>query len=107
MKKFSKFALLALVAVVALGGIYLLDAELFNHANAASGAGVFDKGQEKGNEIAELMRGKIAVTVTGIVIAVCGLLMQLGRLSHMIGVRIIIGALIIGSAMGIAEFLYA
>lgn len=107
MNKTAKYTLLAVVAVMALGGIYLLDAELFNHAQAASGSGVFDKGQEKGNELAELMRGKIAVTITGLVIAVCGTLMQLGRLSHMIGVRIIIGALIIGSAMGIAEFLYA
>lgn len=107
MKKVSKFALSALVAVVALGGFYLLDAELFNQALAASAGGVFDKGAEKGNELAELMKGKIAITVTGLVIAVCGLMMQMGRLNHMIGIRIIMGTFVVGSCMGIAEFFYA
>jgi type IV secretory pathway VirB2 component (pilin) len=94
-----------LLALVALVGIYLVDAEFFNHALAQSD--VFAKGEEKGNEIAELLAGKIAITITGLAIAICGVLMQMGRLSHMVGIRIIVGAFIISAAMDIAAFLYA
>lgn len=87
---------------------FIADADLFNHAMAASDAGgVFDKGAQKGNDIADAMKGKIAVTITGLVIGVVGILMQLGRVQHTIGVRIIAGAIVVGSCMGIAEFLYA
>ena len=96
--------LTAALVVLALVGVFLIDAEFFNHALAAGD--VFSKGEEKGNEIAKLAKGKIAVTVTGLAIIVCGILMQMGRLSHMVGVRIIVGAFLIGAAMDIAAFLY-
>lgn len=98
-------AITALLAVVALAGLYLIDAEFFNHALAAGD--VFAKGEEKGNEIAELLKGKIAVTITGLTIAVCAIMAQLNRLSHMVAVKIVLSAFILSGCMDIAAFLYA
>lgn len=109
MKKVSHAKPIALslaLAVLALVGVFFIDAEFFNHALAGDAGGVFAAGEEKGNAIAELAKGKIAIVVTGLTIIVCGIMMQMGRLSHMIGVRIIIGAFLTGSAMDIAQFLY-
>lgn len=108
MKRFTRhLGLFLYVTLAALPLLMWLDAELFNHAFAASAGGVFDKGEEKGNEIAELLKGKIAVTITGLAVGVCAILMQMGRLSHMVGIRIMAGAFIVSACMDIAAFLYA
>ena len=99
------WAVLTLIA--ALAAVAFLDASLFNHAWASGAGDAFSKGEAKGNELADLLRGKIAVTITGLVIGVVAIMMQMGRVSHLVGVRIIVGALIVGSCMSIAEFLYA
>lgn len=105
----KQLALIVGLAVVALACFALVDAEVFNNAWAASSgaAGPFDKANQKGTDLADLMKGKIAVTITTVIIAVVGILMQLNRISHMIGVRVILGVLIVGGAAGLAEWLYA
>lgn len=92
------FLLLAVVVIA-------LDVSAFNHALAA-GSDPFAKASEKGNSLAEFMTGTLAAVVTGLVIIITGFLMLTSRISHLVGVRIILGAILIGSAMGIAKWLY-
>lgn len=95
-----------LLAVLVASLICLaLDVSVWNIAHAA--ADPFAKATEKGNSLSELLRGRIAVTITGIVIAVVGILMLMSRISHLVGVRILIGAIIIGSATTVAEWMFA
>lgn len=96
---------LLLLALLACLATAVFDANVINLAHAA--ADPFAKATEKGNSLSELLRGKIAVTITGIVIAVVGILMLMSRISHLVGVRILIGAIIIGSATGVAEWMFA
>lgn len=105
----KQLAFLVVVAVVALALFAAIDAEFFNHAMAASGGAdsAFSKGEEKGDELAKLLAGKIAVTITTIVAIICGLLMQMGRLSHMVGVRVIVGTFIVGCAADLAAWAYS
>lgn len=94
-------ALAAAVAVVALG---FVDAQFFNHAWAAD---PLEKVDSKGNELLDAMKGKFAITFTAIVLTITGLLMQQGRVPHTVGVRIVIGTLIVGGSASIAEWAYA
>ncbi len=94
-------ALLTMVAIVALA---FFDANWLNLAHAA--ADPFAKTTAKGNELADALKGKIAITLTTIVIIVTGILMLMSRISHLVGVRILIGTLLIGGAASIAEWAY-
>lgn len=67
----------------------------------------FAKGDAKGKELHEWITGHIAITITAVVIAVVGIMMLMNRINHLIGVRIIMGTLIIGSSLSIAEWAYA
>lgn len=104
-KKTLPFAILVLaVAVVSV----LLDVDLISAAQAqVSSSDPFAKVNSKGGELAGWLRGKIAVTITTVVIIVIGILMLMSRISHLVGVRIILGALLVGGAAGIAEWAYA
>lgn len=93
------FLLLALVVIA-------LDVSAINHALAA-GSDPFEKATSKGNSLAEFLTGSLAAVVTGLVIIITGFLMLTSRISHLIGVRIILGAILIGSAMSVAQWLYS
>lgn len=98
------------VGAVALIALALLDASLFNEAQAAIGKGgadPFTAATAKADEATTYLTGTIAISITAMVIAVVGILMLMGRVSHMLGVRIMGGALLIGSAVSIAAWLYA
>ncbi|SEP43273.1 TrbC/VirB2 family protein [Nitrosovibrio sp. Nv6] len=107
-KKSVVFGILVLAAIVVS---VLLDMDLISAAHAqvsggGSGGDPFAKVNTKGGELAGWLRGKIAVSITTVVIIVVGLLMLMSRISHLVGVRIILGALLVGGAAGIAEWAY-
>ncbi len=105
LRRLSTPARVALGVAAAIVTLFFVDAEFWNHVQAATDA--FAKAEEKGNDLSEMLKGKIAVIVTTIVLIVVGLMMQFNRIPHTIGIRILIGTLVIGSAAGIAEWAYA
>lgn len=93
-----------LVLALAVAAILAFEPSM---AWAASSAGdPFIKADDKGKELHTWISGNLAVTVTAVVIAVTGILMLMSRISHFVGIRIIFGALIIGSSLAIAEWAY-
>lgn len=104
-QRLGTFVLLVL-AVVPL--LFWLDAEFFNQALAGSGPGdVFQKGEDKGNQIADALKGKIAITITGLSVAFCAVMALMSRMNYLTAVRIIVASLVLSSCMEIAAFLYA
>jgi type IV secretory pathway VirB2 component (pilin) len=102
---FKRFAIFSFALCAAVLAFALLDAEFINHALAA--ADPFAKATTKGNELADFLKGKIAIIITTIVIIVVGMLMLMSRISHLVGVRILIGSILIGGAASIAEWAYS
>jgi len=104
----NKSVVLGMAVLVAVVAAMVCDVDLINsaYAQVASGSDPFAKVNSKGGELAGWLRGKIAVTITTIVIIVVGILMLMSRLSHLVGVRIILGSLLVGGAAGIAEWAY-
>lgn len=94
----TAFLALALVVVA-------LDINVFNLAMAAE-SDPFKKATDKGNSLAEMLTGNLAAVVTGLVIIITGFLMLTSRISHLVGVRILLGAVVIGSAMSIAQWMF-
>lgn len=95
-----------------VAGVFMLfmivDAGWFNEAWAiGKGTDPFDAATTKGNDLVDILKGKIAITITAIVISVTAILMLMSRVSHLVGVRIMAGAFILGSAAGLAEWLYS
>lgn len=95
---------MTLAVMVAVLAFALVDANFINLAHAA--ADPFAKTTTKGNELIGFLTGSIAVMVTTLVIVVIGFLMLMSRISHLLGVKLIIGAGLIGAAGGIAEWIY-
>lgn len=93
------------VAVFTL--VMIVDANFINEAWAAKGRDPFDSATTKGGELVDILKGKIAITITAIVISITAILMLMSRVSHLVGVRIMAGAFILGSAAGLAEWLYS
>lgn len=91
------FVLLAVAAVAIFA---------FEPSLAWASGDPFAKADSKGKELHEWITGNIAITITAVVIAVVGILMLMNRISHLIGIRIIIATLIIGSSMAIAKWAY-
>lgn len=91
------FLLLALVVIA-------LDVNVMNLAMAAEDP--FKKATDKGNSLVEALTGNLAAVVTGLVIVIVGFLMLTSRISHLVGVRILLGTIVIGSAMSIAQWMY-
>ncbi|BCT69592.1 TrbC/VirB2 family protein [Nitrosospira sp. NRS527] len=104
----KKKVVLGILVLAAAVVSVLLDVDLINsaYAQVSGGSDPFAKVNTKGGELAGWLRGKIAVTITTIVIIVVGILMLMSRISHLVGVRIILGALLVGGAAGIAEWAY-
>lgn len=97
-------ALAVVAAIVAVVALAFVDAEFFNHALAAD---PLEKVDSKGKEFLDVLKGNFAITFTAIVLAITGLLMQQGRIPHTVGVRIVIGTLVVGGSASIAEWAYA
>ena len=92
---------LALVAITILA----LDAAFFNSALANNVDQVFQKAETKTNELTGLAKGRIAVAICALVIAVTAILAFMSRISHMVAVKICAAAFVIGSCVEIANWL--
>jgi type IV secretory pathway VirB2 component (pilin) len=103
LKQNAFFILTLCVTIIAIA---LIDAQWLNHAIAQTAADPFAKVTTKGTELSGFLKGKIAIIMTTIVIIVVGMLMLMSRISHLVGVRILIGAILIGAAGSIAEWAY-
>lgn len=106
-KQEAQEAMQFMVVVVAVFTLVtIIDVNTINQAWAAA-SDPFDAATTKGDDLVTMLKGKIAITITAIVISVTAILMLMSRVSHLVGVRIMAGAFILGSAAGIAEWLYS
>lgn len=71
----------------------------------ASGTDPFAAATKKTNELNSDLAGGIAMAVTVLVIIICGFAIMFGKISQRLGLSVIGGALVIGSATTIASFL--
>lgn len=90
--------------------LYLAMVAFFYHAAAfaaGSGGDPFQKATEKTDQISGYLAGGIAIALTVLVITVAGFALMFNKLRQETALRIMGGAIVIGSASSIAAFIFA
>lgn len=67
-------------------------------------AGPFDKAESKSQELYEFLKGNLALIVMSIVITVTGMLLWFNKVKPDVGIRIIAGAIVVGSSATLAQW---
>ncbi|MBL4761141.1 MAG: TrbC/VirB2 family protein [Gammaproteobacteria bacterium] len=70
-------------------------------------AGPFDKAEDKTQTFLDFLKGNFALVIMGIVIVVAGFLIMFNKVRPELGMRIIGGAIIVGSSVEIATWALA